>query len=850
MSNALTGDFDVVVEASVPAVDRVLATLHQAETFLHSFTLRIDDVPPIIFAPPSSEAVLPAAQRRARRPTEVEAPARTTSAEHASSVERRFSGGILQDDEFTGVRGFAEIQVSTPTITLPQSADTSEVTVHYTVIVHFIADPATPAMPEFLHGELQATVDVDRVASQVGNVLEIDFTREDIAVNFIPFFAEPPLSPGQNDQINQVIHNTLRTTFQPVNAMLPGGIQQVDFKSLPNAAQPTAALLLNLRTDAPPNPNPDSVTRGFLNVDDQFAVAAGRDYVLSVLNQASGNVNRDFDISFKINLIFFTVTINYHIHLDSISADLQFGQIVLTINGSATTSSILPNLHFRVTQAVTLNVQQGVVSLAAVGGPNLSISDGLGGAILNLFSGLIAGQLSNTLNTLLQQAQPAVQQALDSRNTLGAVLNSLNISATLTYTSVEIQPDGLILHGTLDVPDFVAFAPAEFSSNLVSVNGEILLELNALNTWIPGGTIQEYDWIGPVSVTDQDRFIIRVPSNNSPSQWCLIVQGTRITASGTPTQETVLGFNLSCLILIPFVGLLQGDNALIRRLTFFVPGREAAVRSSDALAYVAPWGTGSALAHSRTNLIVHFADSHIAAELTEIRDAMFASSKNNSAILVVAVLPPEYRWVKPIDFGANGSLAFAEDDQDAWQRVFSVKEIPATYLVNPQGEVVWQHIGRLQAAGLAEAFNKHLISGGRLLWQQLRLAVQPGEPAPDFLFEYTPGRELALRRLRGRPVLLHFWTSWSKPHLKELHHLQKLYNKSTERRLTILAINDGENPKQAQEVFSRNGFTFHLITDTNRQISQLYGVNCWPTTVLLDENGFVKSIQLGLTPGE
>src|SRR5262245_30972834 len=45
MANALTGDFDVVAEFGVLAVDRLLAAMHQTERFLHSFSVRVDDNP-------------------------------------------------------------------------------------------------------------------------------------------------------------------------------------------------------------------------------------------------------------------------------------------------------------------------------------------------------------------------------------------------------------------------------------------------------------------------------------------------------------------------------------------------------------------------------------------------------------------------------------------------------------------------------------------------------------------------------------------------------------------------------------------------------------------------------------
>ncbi|MDQ3242230.1 MAG: hypothetical protein M3Q09_00655 [Gemmatimonadota bacterium] len=46
MANDLTGDFDVVAQFAIPAVDRVLAAMHRIERFPHSIALRVDDNPP------------------------------------------------------------------------------------------------------------------------------------------------------------------------------------------------------------------------------------------------------------------------------------------------------------------------------------------------------------------------------------------------------------------------------------------------------------------------------------------------------------------------------------------------------------------------------------------------------------------------------------------------------------------------------------------------------------------------------------------------------------------------------------------------------------------------------------
>src|SRR5262249_20745086 len=43
MPSDLTGDFDIVVEFTLPAANRILAAMHSANRFPHSSTLRIND---------------------------------------------------------------------------------------------------------------------------------------------------------------------------------------------------------------------------------------------------------------------------------------------------------------------------------------------------------------------------------------------------------------------------------------------------------------------------------------------------------------------------------------------------------------------------------------------------------------------------------------------------------------------------------------------------------------------------------------------------------------------------------------------------------------------------------------
>ncbi len=204
------------------------------------------------------------------------------------------------------------------------------------------------------------------------------------------------------------------------------------------------------------------------------------------------------------------------------------------------------------------------------------------------------------------------------------------------------------------------------------------------------------------------------------------------------------------------------------------------------------------------------------------------------------MLPPEQlARIKPTD-----GLIFADDDK-AWAHLLGVKFRPATFVLGTSGEVVWHHEVELTSADLAAALKTHLVAGGVLSPRLLQSDVRIGQPTPNFLFEYAPGREFTLRKLAGRPVVLVFWKSTSQPSLETLRDLQKVFAGVGSQGPVMLAINDGETPELAKKVAAENGMSAIVVPDPERAISFTYGVNIWPTTIFLDAFGLVKDIRYG-----
>jgi peroxiredoxin len=227
------------------------------------------------------------------------------------------------------------------------------------------------------------------------------------------------------------------------------------------------------------------------------------------------------------------------------------------------------------------------------------------------------------------------------------------------------------------------------------------------------------------------------------------------------------------------------------------------------------------------------------AHLDFLTRALVGSGRTDAVTSILAVLAPDQvAKVRPTD-----GIAFADDDR-GWAHLLGVKKRPATAVISLSGEVVWRHEGELTSADLATALKKHLVAGGRFTSRLLQLNVRTGQPAPNFLFEFAPGREMTLRKLVGRPVVLVFWKSSSQPSLETLRQLQTM-SKARGQGPTLLAINDGEPPELAKKIAAEGGLSAIVVTDPEREISFAYGVNLWPTTIVIDAGGLVRDIRYG-----
>lgn len=127
--------------------------------------------------------------------------------------------------------------------------------------------------------------------------------------------------------------------------------------------------------------------------------------------------------------------------------------------------------------------------------------------------------------------------------------------------------------------------------------------------------------------------------------------------------------------------------------------------------------------------------------------------------------------------------------------------------------------------------------------------VQLGTPvaAPDFTLEDIDGEDYSFKDYRGKVVLVNFWASWCPPCRREFPSMEALHQAFKDESFTILAINQWETP---DHVFAYMGQldvfpNFPILFDKDSSVSQAFGVEGLPTTVLVDKQGRIVYQAIG-----
>ncbi|MEO8577825.1 MAG: hypothetical protein ABI556_14035, partial [Gemmatimonadales bacterium] len=311
MSNDLTGDYDVVAQFSMDAVNRILAGMHRGKRLPHALSMAVDDYPESrigkgfvsIVDRLGSAVVDPAKVRKSAytsfssatlteevirnvdpvvnwRPDPQQPPKMQTMSGQVgqdigtlgiSDTHTSVIDGIGIVPEYSYLSGVAQLQLGPPTMTLPGSR-TDRAEVHTPVMVRYLPEEQTMPLAEFMRGEIVTTFGVKQVSSTAGSNVVVDTAG---GAHFDVNWSSNSLDPKEKTAIDKALTKSLKETFQPSTTPFPSNVKRMHFKGFPG--QNAIAVMMNVQTDN--NAGPGSVGKVFLQPDDHFALAVNGDAI-------------------------------------------------------------------------------------------------------------------------------------------------------------------------------------------------------------------------------------------------------------------------------------------------------------------------------------------------------------------------------------------------------------------------------------------------------------------------------------------------------------------------------------------------------------------------------------------
>lgn len=121
-------------------------------------------------------------------------------------------------------------------------------------------------------------------------------------------------------------------------------------------------------------------------------------------------------------------------------------------------------------------------------------------------------------------------------------------------------------------------------------------------------------------------------------------------------------------------------------------------------------------------------------------------------------------------------------------------------------------------------------------------------PSVDFTLQDQYGNTHTLSDYKGKTVFLNFWATWCGPCRSEMPDIQTLYEEYSgqggDAEVVILGVaapNAGREVSEEgiKQFMDENGYTYPTLMDPTGEIFAVYGIQSFPTTFMIDQNGDV-----------
>jgi thiol-disulfide isomerase/thioredoxin len=118
-------------------------------------------------------------------------------------------------------------------------------------------------------------------------------------------------------------------------------------------------------------------------------------------------------------------------------------------------------------------------------------------------------------------------------------------------------------------------------------------------------------------------------------------------------------------------------------------------------------------------------------------------------------------------------------------------------------------------------------------------------PAPRFRAKTLTGESFSNESVKGKVVLLQFWTTWCQYCRSEQELVDDIDHEFASKGVLVLAVDVGESKKKVKKFLEENPRSCRIVLTEDTNLAAMYAANSYPIYVVIDRDGNVAGVQRG-----
>lgn len=119
------------------------------------------------------------------------------------------------------------------------------------------------------------------------------------------------------------------------------------------------------------------------------------------------------------------------------------------------------------------------------------------------------------------------------------------------------------------------------------------------------------------------------------------------------------------------------------------------------------------------------------------------------------------------------------------------------------------------------------------------------QPAPRFRAKTTTGETFNNESVKGKVVLLEFWTTWCTYCHQEEGLVEQINREFSDKGLIVLAIDVAESKKIVKKYLEQHPRQCRIVLTEDTNLAAMYQANSYPIYVVIDRDGNISAEQHG-----